>query len=70
MGVHEPSAQERMPPVIAQKRRVNDLANFFVTWTHTIAESNNCSLKEAAELMIGAVHKRYLEVMEEEKHGN
>jgi hypothetical protein len=67
MEAHELSAKERMPAVIAQKRRVSGMTNLFVEGINLVAEANNCSLKEAAGLIAKSIHKRYLEVMEEER---
>jgi hypothetical protein len=66
-NIHELSAEERMPPVIAQKRRVNYMSNFLIEAAKLIAESKHCTLREAADFMTATIHKEYLKVVEEKK---
>jgi len=67
-GIHELSAEERMPAKIFQKRKINAMTNVWIQIIYAIVESKHCTLREAADFMTATIHKEYLEFFEKEKN--
>ena len=69
-AVHESSAAERMPPVIAQKRKIGAMTNCWIQILDAICESKHCTPREAADFMTETIHKEHEKFLEKERAKN
>jgi len=67
-GIHEPSAEERMPAKIFQKRKINAMTNVWIQIIYAIVESKHCTLREAANFMTETIHKEHEKFLEKQKN--